>query len=607
MPRNALTLSALSITLASGLSAIAQPESKMASIVPEETWLIAEMPTLRASWERFNNTGYGKAWALPGVRDAIIEATELDFDTLDEWLEKLEIDGEDAKVPAGAAGLAIFADLPGDLRDFNPEEDLMLLAMVEFGDTAEFYQDAIENFLERGEDEEWFVVDYDDYNDVEIVTLTTIVPEEERVARQEGVDFDGDGEFDDFYEIPATEPSEIFYAISEGTLFIGSSLEAIEMGLDGQSGDLPRTLAGSALYNETRALAGSGEDMFAYVGIDPIWKLFEEGAKVSNDPELESILASLDASGVRTTRSLGTTLAINTPEADFDNEFIVLISQMRGAWALLGTNTGAWTPGAVATADSSAAGRIMVDWDGIFPLVRQIVARFPEDQRAEAQAAVGFAEGTAGPILAGFADEIQYAQRVARPLAAGSQRGAVSIATADGTALINNLNAFGPQAGLEPRAFAGAQIFEADLFFIQLAVGVGNGQTVIGDTPTVEQALRGANDAQGGLAQTDRFRRATRWFRPNAFADSYSRTDETIRLAIWQLQNQQEIQKQQFLEMGWDEAELQNMFGNIEQPEWVAKLPPADDIAKLLGDGAAQGHVVPEGLYFRSRLMKAGN
>lgn len=602
LARSSLTAA---IALAAGHAAFAQPESRLASIVPDDVWLIAEAPTLRASWDRLSATALGKVWQMPAIREAMIEAIEFDAEETAAWFEKLEIDPDEAEIPAGAAGFALFANFEEVGEDIELAEDVGLLGFIELGDTVDFYEPAIESFVERGEDEGWFTVELDAVGDAEIFSLIEVVPEEEREPREEGIDYDDDGVMDDFYTIPATEPNEIYFAIAGETLLIGTHFEIVETGLDGLAGDLPRTLAADELYNETRAISGEGEDLYVYASVDALWESLESAAEDFPDPEeTQALIDVLDASGVRTTQSIGLAVGLDTPDAEIEYDMVVKISEMRGAWGLLGTQTGTWTPSGVVPADAFAAGRFVFDWDGIFPLLRQIVAVFPADERLEAQAGLGASEGLVAPIFAGFADEMQYTQSIARPFAMDSQRGAVSIATADGTALLNTLNTFAPDMGMEPRAFAGGQIFDADLFFFTISLGVGNGQTVLGDSASVEQIMRTAGDAGQGLADSERFQRATEWFSPNAFTDSYNRLDETVLYSIWQMQNQDELMRQQYLEMGWEEAELDEWIGEIPKPEWLDKLPPAEEIAKLFGDISGQGHVIPEGLRLKSRMHR---
>lgn len=590
-----------SITIAALLpaAASAQPEARIATMVPDTAWLIVEIHDVDASWERLKGTSLGSIAEIPALRELIEQESAEDMDKFYERLDKLGIDLDDAEFPEGAAGLAILADIP---EDWNPEDDDLssasnALFMIDFGQHADFYEDAIESALEEAEDDGFITTRINDFDEIEIISITEAVDDEDREPVE--IDHDDDGIIDEVYE--PDEPFELHIAFTDGVLVGGTSLDTIHTGLDGLAGELPATLAATDLYNETRALSGSGEDMFFYANTDAVWEFIQIAAENDETGDGNMAVAVIDALGLTTTRSLGMTIGIDTPAGEIEQEGIVLISEMRGLWSLLGTDTGSWRPGPIASSDASSAGRFVFDFAGIFPLARQVIAAMPEEARAETAMPMAMAEGAAGPVLASFSNEIEFAQRIVRPYSAESQRGGVSIATNDPQPLLGTLNAFGAQAGLQPREFAGGQIFDSENPIVPITVGVSGGQTVIGDVSTVERTLRAAGDEASSLANDARFLEATSWFTPGAFSDSYTRSDETVRYILWTLANTDEITRQQFREMGWEEDRINEVFGEPERPEWADKIDP-DDIASRIGDSAAQAHVVKEGIRFRSIL-----
>lgn len=89
-----------------------------------------------------------------------------------------------------------------------------------------------------------------------------------------------------------------------------------------------------------------------------------------------------------------------------------------------------------------------------------------------------------------------------------------------------------------------------------------------------------------------------------AFMDSWSRTDETIRSAVWGIKNAEEAARQQLRDAGFTEEDIERMYTGSTTPEWIEQLPDADFMAEYFGDSYTQAFRTPEGIRMHSVMMR---
>jgi hypothetical protein len=196
--------------------------------------------------------------------------------------------------------------------------------------------------------------------------------------------------------------------------------------------------------------------------------------------------------------------------------------------------------------------------------------------------------------------ELYMVDTIARPHTAKSEASIVAVKVRDELTVANALAGLAAQAGMEPRDFQGAQIYDApdDTF----SAGLGFGWLFTGNGPGVENAMRRASnpgEAGQSLAASDRFRRAVAAANTSGIGLIQSWTDDqqSIDFGIWTAKNPTAMMRAEWESFGMDAAEIDEIMEGIENevPLWLNEIPSADVFKAYVDCSAFSMRSTPDG------------
>jgi hypothetical protein len=199
--------------------------------------------------------------------------------------------------------------------------------------------------------------------------------------------------------------------------------------------------------------------------------------------------------------------------------------------------------------------------------------------------------------------EVHMVQTMERPLSAQSMGAVYAIPTSNETPL-NNLLVFASSNGaLTARDFGQTKIYDSPQGMgASISVAVAYGHVFIGMATSVESALRLAGaGGDGGLANDPGFRAAMAPHAGTGNLVQYTRTLDSIEYWLWTTQNLAQITRQQYLDAGWTEEEIEEYgMGATEAPEWAQTLS-VDMFERAVGDVSLE--IGPSDDGFRGRML----
>jgi hypothetical protein len=213
------------------------------------------------------------------------------------------------------------------------------------------------------------------------------------------------------------------------------------------------------------------------------------------------------------------------------------------------------------------------------------------------------------PALDTMGPAIHTVTTYKQPLAADSEATVVAIDFKDQATITNTFVFITGQAGglLEPREFEGNTIYTIEA--VGMAVGIGTNRLYIGQPSAVESSLRLAARADSPKVSAEPgFKEATRSLSNEGCMYSYADTRQAIRWTYWGFQNLDKVAEAQIKDLELDEAEKAEFLRSMreEQPKWIEKLPPMEQVLSHLGDTAFELRPTPEGFRGRALLIKPG-
>jgi hypothetical protein len=344
--------------------------------------------------------------------------------------------------------------------------------------------------------------------------------------------------------------------------------------------------------------------------VEPLVELLKAQLPEMQEAGAPDVKAILDVLGITNVKSLSFGMRLDNPDWTAETTIGVLVPEKRGLVALLADPLGAFDPPAFVPPDVATVSALSFRFDKVYDLAREIVATFPEENRAQTSAMLDQGVGMVKPALDAMGPGIHYFTSYRQPLAADSESTVFVIDVRDVGVVTNTFSFFATQMGgmVEPRDFEGNTIFGSD--DLPIAVGVGFNRCFIGAPAGVENAMRLAGRADAPrLSDEPAFKEATRVLAPGGNSYTFADTRQVIRWAYWTVENAEKVVAHEVQLSEWDaedrEAFLKDFREN--QPEWLKKLPPLDVILSHLGDSASEIRPTPEGFRGRSLLLKPGD
>ena len=536
----------------------------------------------------------------------------------EKWLEDAGVKVEELPTPTGTAGFAIIPSV--DAKTNVVTASFVSVAAYD-ADSGKKIAEAADKIFDHLDKKKLATISDETVAGVAAKKIKLLPPaktEKPNDGKNAGMGAEED-------ESEPAEPlfEEGFYARSGDTFFFASSLAALERSLDQLSGKAKGDSLGTTPgYDAAKAVHQTGTIAHATAFIEPISKLaadlegkLPEPNWEKPDAPLVSMLRSLQEEntpvllsgfGVKGTKALVLSMSMDSDSSLAEIDFTMLQKDKGGLLSLIEPLKGTALPAFVGP-EVASVGAANVRFDKILELARATIKDLPAETRQSAEAGLMQAEGFIGPILAAMGPEVYVMTIFEQPLSPTSQRTIGAIKMTDPAPIVNTLTAFGGQAGAKARDFEGHQIWEMQGGIgPQISVGIGLGYVFIGNVKDVENSLRAGGRADGPrLSNENRFKFAANSFDPSALSIVWADTAQAIKYAYWQFQNPDAMWEQQTKSLRDMGINLDEM--GMKKPEkaaWVAKLPPIDDVLKVVGDSVMDYYWTPAGPKLRIRYLR---
>ncbi|MGA1393393.1 MAG: hypothetical protein ACO38W_09585, partial [Phycisphaerales bacterium] len=170
----------------------------------------------------------------------------------------------------------------------------------------------------------------------------------------------------------------------------------------------------------------------------------------------------------------------------------------KGLLSLITMDTAVEPPPAMVPADAIGYGRINIRFDAIVPTLREIVAGLGEMEREQFEGMLMQFGPMMEQAFGAMEPTVRIYNVVRMPLDVDSMETVIAIPCTDLSRLEPMVSMMGPTMGLMRRDFQGQAIYSDE--FSPIARGLGQGHLILGPASGVEQALRGVQPDDEGLA-----------------------------------------------------------------------------------------------------------
>ncbi len=567
--------------------------------------------------------------------EAVFSEDEVDDDTgFNALLETLDVDREDLSWPEGSVGFSL--SLPESVEDYLQSEDFAediveyrMAFTVDLGEGSELVKDAIETLVDIGLDKGFIEIQEDEkVGDARVLTLRSIVRTvsdqafEEYYAeyekRSNAAETDEDYEalwewmensspetpFDDLEGMDLTlfnlfyMSSEFSYTWMDDTLVLTNHGESMLDMLDAIDGGLDNAASDSSFFAD--ALDGLADDaqVRAAVDLGAFFAMSIASAQSMTDefdPMAGMAEIGFDLLGMRDMSAMGVALSVDTPQVA--EMRVRLVADEKVGWMrLLDLDAAAIDVPSFVPAEASGLAILRADFTQIVEIVEEVAAEMPGEQGEMLRAQVQQGLFIAKPIFDSLGSEViiwneQVSQEELEqtPLAGT----VIALPLNDAAPLRNVLAGFGPMAGLTPREFLGAQVYESEM--MPFSFGLGNNWLVVGTADSVEDTLRQTSEPRaGGLAASEEFRQAV-----DALGDArgVALTYQNADLYFEKLYEAAELFDSQQAEW-WGEEWAEY------RPAWLDLLPDIETITSHIGHTAGTIRATDDGFEMHVVMTK---
>ena len=616
MPLNLRPSLSLSLAFVAGLalslraSDALAAEPTIADAAPSESLLVASVRDWTTMKATFDRTGFKALWSSAEVQALVAEVAKDVASEFEESLTAAGIAKDDIVYPTGAIGMAMFMTEPLDtiedrIATMEGEMRVGTLVTADFGENADKFAQLLEKFYDNQAEKFGSEIRESAHGDL---TITSIIPKADAADNDDNVEeaeWDAPGT-DLIMPFENDENEASFHLVRVGNSYMFADTaevlhEAIDRALDASR----PSVAENPDY--IRSLAQHPEDVAASVvfGVGSTVRLLaanltaEQRSFDETAPDLSVVLDALGVMGVQTA-SFG--VRLDTPDAMMETTLGVLAPEKKGLLAMFQSGAPTFKTPAFVPSEAANVWQLVVDFKQIPQVVAAVIDSLPDPIRDQASAGYGQAQPIVQSVIDALGSEIYYAQTIAQPLNASSQRLIVGVAITDALVFGNLATTYGPMVQMVAREFQGAQIFDQQ--DAGMSIGLGAEWMFIGNTAEVEDALRrSAAPGDDLLSEREGFKRAVRSLEGDSVTYSYANMDKTIRYALWSVQNSAEIADQQMAAFGMDEETRREMREAMEadQPDWIRMLPPAEVVLEHLGDTVGEMRPTADG--FRGRTL----
>ncbi len=608
--RNVLSLP---LALCAGLSVSWQglvasaAEPTITDAAPAESLLVATVRDWTTMKAAFDRTGFKALWSSAEVQALVAEIAEEFASEFEDSLTAAGIEKDDIVYPTGSIGVAMFLTEPLDtvesrIATMEGEMRVGVLAMADFGENADKFGELLEKFYDNQSEKFGSEIKQTAHGEL---TITSMIPKPADGDEVEEAEWDAPGT-DLLMPFENDDEAASFHIVRTGTTFMfADTIEVLHESIDRALDPTRPSVAEDARY--IRSLAQHPADVAASVvfGVGPVVRLAAAAMTAeqrSFDETAPDMSVVLDAAGVMGVETASFGVRLDTPDAMLETTLGVLAPEKKGLLAMFRGGAPTFRTPAFVPSDAANVWQLVVDFKQVPQLVASVIESLPEPVRDQASAGYGQARPIVQSVIDALGSEIFFAQTIAQPLSATSQKMIVGIGITDALVFGNLATTYGPMAQMTARDFQGSQMFVQE--DAGIAIGLAADWMFVGGTSEVEDALRrGAAPGDDLLSGQENFKRAVRSLEGDAVTYSFANMEKSVRYALWSVQNAAQIADEQMAAFGMDEESRRQMREAMEadQPDWIRLLPPAELVLRHIGDTVGELRPTPDG--FRGRTL----
>jgi hypothetical protein len=571
------TLLALALASTNGVNA----DLRGQDIFPKSTFFVAQAQDFEGVLDRFGNS---RMWKLMG-----------EGESLKDWMNSLtegmarEYDLDQSKVGLPEyMGFSAYVSFNEDLGIEVPA----YMIYVDFGDHADMAKAIFEGRMEEMTADAAVRFDKEEMRGRDMVVFESDfeMPQLDEFVNDAGMMLPVGGDMDFVND----SLSSIYMIRDEGRIMIGSEPIALDDALSIIDGGKLKVLADNDEYQALMDMIPEGSrDMNAMILTREIQPMI---APVIAGPMAAGVMPIVlelfgDVQGYGFWGDVAT--ESNMMELGVG---MLMDDERRGLMKLIDVSRPVAEVPAFVPASALSYGRIDFDFKNLVPTIREIIASLPEGDAQQIEPMfeqfapmIGGGLSTLGPEIHVFSVETDSPFTPTRTT--------ISIPTSDAESLEQVFAMMAPAAGLMPRDFNGETIYSDPLDeFSQMAVGIGAGNLVIGESEGVEAVLRsmGQKDLPK-MESTDSVRSVTRNLPSGELMgwgvlDAKQLATEQIMTALMPM----------MLEM------TEQVTGIDDQMDQIMKMD-AKDLADVMGPGWWYMKRTDSGTVFRAGVLEAGN
>lgn len=561
------TLPTASLALLAGLPAsslLAAPT--ILDVGPRDAFLVLHVPSLaeaRDTWQGSSLRDFATDPAIAGWVDSILsENAEGLVNLLDAWKELTE----EIDPPTGSLGLA------SALRPMDGGQVSVDVGLVDWGDAAADAEDELVEWLEAQEDEGELTLRDERFGDLNMWIVEPVEGEDD-----DDMDWDDDAldAVADELDMPWQNGLTTYIVRVDGVLIASSDRDAVETGVESLEGRDREVLGDEPMIADAIGWMPDGSTVQVAVLASPLLRVGTQDA-----PGLlpaDEALDIADALGATEIEWLGVGVSIDPDNGLARIAGHLRLDERRGIFSLLDAGGRAVEASPLVSGDSSLMSRVLINFDQVLPLAQQVIAAFPEAQRAEAEMGLMQTSAFAAPVLAAIGPEVDVIADVTLPHSFDSQQQVVAIAVKDRDVVANTLGFGAGFVGATPQDFLGAQVFEAD--GLPAAAGITDAWLIIGTGDSVRSAIRRLDgDARADFNLAPLQRRAP----ARVVLSGIERLDRVVGQALWSITSWEEATRASIESLGMDWLDPAEMIeAQRESSELLAKdAPEAEDILR---------------------------
>lgn len=595
------------VALLAGLVAWPAHAQDFARLAPPEAGFVVSVADYAATKERLLGTPLGRLTQRPEIAELIEEAQKAQLEAFEEMAAELGLGMEEWPEPQGMVGIAVVVRTVEPPEQWDPTSETVMVAAFDMGDGVVEIQRFLGALVEKGLDQGLIEIEAEDIGGVEVLTIKRVRTEEEPdigedyeawVAWMEEQNTGLGGLFGNF--------NNSTVAIANSIVFLGDDRSLVIEALDRHQGAELPSLADDDTF--AASLAQHPDSTTDYLVVMPGRMGFVDAMGAGMGlllPPGFDFVEILDLLGITGLKSISLGLDLESTDAQAELTLGVLDWNRSGLVSLLDIEGQAWSPPSFASPDAVSATRILVDFDALPVVLREMWGGLPADIQDQGgmffEQAMAYVEALT-PILG---PEVHLIQTIRRPFAQDSQQQLVAIPTSDELPL-NNLLALGAGQGLETREFAGATVYDVPSDVgVSVSLAVAYGHFFVGTTNAVENGLRLAAAGAGeSLAGDAEFNDAMRPLPSTGNVVQYTRAVEVADYLFWIIRNTERLQIESFREQGFlSDEDIQEMLAELDSreiPAWQRVITP-ELVADGVGDISME--IAPAADGFRGRIL----